>query len=527
MAIVLGVFFRGYHLDHKTFWGDEIFGEFHTLGYTEAEIVRAGPQVRSAGDIQAYFRLDGAGHDSRPLGATIASLADEDPQHPPLYYVLVRLWAGLAGTSILALRTLPALFGIMALGAMAWLGRELFGNWRAGGIAAALYALSPFAVLYAQEAREYSLWALAMLVSSAVLLQALRTRRRAPWLVYCASSVIGLYIYPLTAFVMVAQFLFVATTPELRRQGIVPCLLSNACAAVLFVPWLLVANLGHGPRGMDAFLFQRLSPAAIGTSFLRNIRSSVLDFGAVDGRGARLAVSAIGVMVVILIVIAVANLFRRDLRGKARGIFVLALLVVPALPLLAHDAFSGGALVSQGRYFVPAYLATSLALAGLFSDKIADEQPVGAATLGWELAFGFVLMVGLASCAFSSQASTWYNKALQRSAAVAAIVNHADRPLVVGDRAAVNDRGTSRVLELSYYLDPGIAMRVNMHCDVCRASAPPPTDVFAAADDFHDVFVLGELARAVPSGSYTVHQIGIDIDPATPNPLNMFEPYPH
>ena len=44
VAIVLGVFFRGYHLDKKTFWGDEIVATIRMLGHTEAEIVRAGPQ---------------------------------------------------------------------------------------------------------------------------------------------------------------------------------------------------------------------------------------------------------------------------------------------------------------------------------------------------------------------------------------------------------------------------------------------------------------------------------------------------
>jgi uncharacterized membrane protein len=155
LATLAGVFFRTYHLGTKTFWGDELVGLTHTLGYTEAEIVQAGPQVRTAADIQAYFNLTGPHHTGpRPLRATVDSLASEDPQHPPVFYLMQRLWAPVAGVSPAALRTLPMIFGVLAIVAMAWLALELFRSRRAALIAASLYAISPFAVLYSQEARE-------------------------------------------------------------------------------------------------------------------------------------------------------------------------------------------------------------------------------------------------------------------------------------------------------------------------------------------------------------------------------------
>src|SRR5262245_15737785 len=57
VAILAGAFFRLYHVDTKTFWGDEILGLIHMLGYTEAEIVRAGPNMHTASDLQVYFHL--------------------------------------------------------------------------------------------------------------------------------------------------------------------------------------------------------------------------------------------------------------------------------------------------------------------------------------------------------------------------------------------------------------------------------------------------------------------------------------
>src|SRR5207248_4961479 len=83
-----------------------------------------------------------------------------------------------------------------------WLCRELFGCSRTAWMAVALLAVSPFHVLYAQEAREYSLWTVAILLSSAALLRAARLQTRRTWWAYAASVALGLYSH--TLFVLVA-----------------------------------------------------------------------------------------------------------------------------------------------------------------------------------------------------------------------------------------------------------------------------------------------------------------------------------
>src|SRR5262249_50320481 len=214
--------FRLYHVDTKTFWGDEILGLIHMLGYTEAEIVRAGPNMHTASDLQVYFHLSGPSNEGpRPLSATVHSLASEDPQHPPVYYVLGRLWAAWAGVSPAALRTLPLIFGLLSIGAMAWLAFELFRSSRAALIAASLCAISPFGVLYAHEARETTLWAVEILASSALFIRAIRTADTCHWVAYGLTCMVSLYTYPLTALVMVAHFAVVVASPSVRNRTVV------------------------------------------------------------------------------------------------------------------------------------------------------------------------------------------------------------------------------------------------------------------------------------------------------------------
>lgn len=74
--------------------------------------------------------------------------------HPPLYYVALHFWIPLFGTSETAVRLPSALISLLNVGLLYLLVRRLLGR-RVALIAAALLALSPLAVWYAQEARMY------------------------------------------------------------------------------------------------------------------------------------------------------------------------------------------------------------------------------------------------------------------------------------------------------------------------------------------------------------------------------------
>ena len=72
--------------------------------------------------------------------------------NPPLYFVLGWLWARVFGTGEVGLRSLSALIGTAVIPIAYLCGRELVSR-RAGLVAAALAALSPFMIWYSQEAQ--------------------------------------------------------------------------------------------------------------------------------------------------------------------------------------------------------------------------------------------------------------------------------------------------------------------------------------------------------------------------------------
>jgi uncharacterized membrane protein len=101
-AIVAGVFFRFYHVEHKALWDDEVITWLHILGVSERELVSAAPGFRHVSDLRDVLHPTTAAH--RPVSAVIGVLLMEDPQHPPMYYIIAHAWVAIFGDSVRAVR---------------------------------------------------------------------------------------------------------------------------------------------------------------------------------------------------------------------------------------------------------------------------------------------------------------------------------------------------------------------------------------------------------------------------------------
>ncbi|MGB8686261.1 MAG: hypothetical protein WCD53_02820, partial [Microcoleus sp.] len=88
VVLVIGIFFRFVNLDRKFYWIDETYTSLRVSGYTEAEMLKeiSYQQITLPSDLQKYQQINS----EHNLTDTLNSLATEDPQHPPLYYILAR-----------------------------------------------------------------------------------------------------------------------------------------------------------------------------------------------------------------------------------------------------------------------------------------------------------------------------------------------------------------------------------------------------------------------------------------------------
>lgn len=90
----------------------------------------------------------------QPLGALVSLVPTCDPE-PPLYPLILKGWIALFGDGAAALRGPTALAGVIAVALLWGAGRAV--SPAVGFVAAALFAVAPFQIEFAQEARAYSI----------------------------------------------------------------------------------------------------------------------------------------------------------------------------------------------------------------------------------------------------------------------------------------------------------------------------------------------------------------------------------
>ena len=101
-----------------------------------------------------YDELQSVTHAILPLRDLIKSVQMYDP-HPPFYYIQLYLWL-LFGISDSWIKLNSVLWSVLAIVSLFVVSRNIF-NTRVGILASALFAIFPYSVAYAQEARMYSL----------------------------------------------------------------------------------------------------------------------------------------------------------------------------------------------------------------------------------------------------------------------------------------------------------------------------------------------------------------------------------
>lgn len=107
------------------------------------------------------FSVHAAGHEWSSLFWFVA----QDLIHPPLFYVLLKVWIAIGGENLFWLRLLPVLFSVLALVPLIYLCRELKLKTPVVLLSLAFLAVNGSLIKYAQEVRMYSLLMLMSLLS--------------------------------------------------------------------------------------------------------------------------------------------------------------------------------------------------------------------------------------------------------------------------------------------------------------------------------------------------------------------------
>ena len=179
--VVIGVSLRLTNLVKKPPWTDE----FCTMVFSLGNSFQAVPLERA---ITLDVLLEPLRINPGAGAADVVQHLLTESNHPPLYFVLAHWWmqvftsslnspvnGGIEGyVSVWAARSLPVLFGAAAIPAIYGLAWLAFRSRLVSQLAAAMMAVSPYAIFLAQEARHYTLAILWVIASLSCLVIATR-----------------------------------------------------------------------------------------------------------------------------------------------------------------------------------------------------------------------------------------------------------------------------------------------------------------------------------------------------------------
>ncbi|MEJ6480205.1 glycosyltransferase family 39 protein [Nostoc punctiforme UO1] len=433
ILLVIGVFFRFANIDKKLYWGDEVFSSLRISGYTQSEM---NEQLGNGSllTIKDFNKYQYPNSEKNTID-TIKGLILEDSQILPLYTLITRFWVQCFGNSVASVRSFSAVTSLFAFPFIYLLCEELFGSSLIGWMAVTLVAVSPIDVVYAQEARAYSLWIVTILMSSLVLLRAMRLQTKVSWGTYTATLILGFYTHIFFTFVVLAQGIYVITIERFRlSKTTIYYLFSSVAGFITFVPWIWVIITNPQPEAVNwANTKQTLFASAARWAGI--FSRTFLDLGISPSDPGKLKLALIPCILIIFAIVfySIYVLCRRT--PKKIWLFVLTLIASVGIPLFIAD-FVFYKRYATSRYTLPSVLGIQLAVAYLLTTKLTFISTNFWQKKLWSLVTFMLITSGIISCALNSQAQVWWNKfpeKYQEYPKVASIISQGKKPLLISD----------------------------------------------------------------------------------------------
>ncbi len=288
--IMVGFFLRIFHLTTVPLRGDEAFSVQYWAG--------------------------------QPLSESLAKTATIEP-HPVMTYATFRAWGLVAGTSELAMRLLPALLGLLGIPAIYAVGKRLGGT-QTGLLAAAIFAVHPFEIWHAQDARNYAIWAGISLIALWLGLRAVEKNRRFDWVLYTLAASLAANIFYTEMLTMSAFGIYVLITYWDKWKRVASWIFAAAIAGGLSIASFVIFQLPLFARGgYTGSIGGTLDISQLWTHFL-----PVLFFGEITLPSATL--SSLWWIVAIIGAIGLYLLWRTQRR---LALLLTTLAIVPPLML--------------------------------------------------------------------------------------------------------------------------------------------------------------------------------------------------
>lgn len=157
--------------------------------------------------------------------------------HPLGYYTLLWLWMKLFGETLVAVRFLSLLTGLISVYLIYKIGLEHLGNRRTALLGALFAAVAPFQVHYSQEIRMYSLMTMWLLLATYAYQRGSKTGNWQWWIFFSISAALAQYTHHLAAFYLIT-IVFLAV---LQRdwKTVSRLMIAGLGALIIYAPWAI------------------------------------------------------------------------------------------------------------------------------------------------------------------------------------------------------------------------------------------------------------------------------------------------
>jgi uncharacterized membrane protein len=497
ILILLGVYLRLTNLEGKVYWIDEVHTSLRAAGYIEPHFIQETPlgEVLNLDFLQSYQQLDS----ETSLWRSVKTIASSE--HSPLYYFLTRLSMDGLGSSIIVTRGLAAVLSLFSLPAIYALSLELFASTLVAEISLALVAISPFHIIYAQEAREYSLLTVAIILASVSFLWAMRDQNRSSWLTYSGTVAFGLYVHPLVGLVSLGHGIYALFSQKWQlNQVVFRYALYALLGLVLFIPWILVFIFNED--GMAGWVTKETPFYILLQRWLINAVGSVYDlqmgyqeqlfdiqaFQDISLSSHQLGVYLLGI-VLLFIIYSFYVLYRYG--TEKQWWFIITLVGATGLALAVPDLVTGGQRSTIGRYAIACHLGVQLTLAYCLGHHLKSAIPFNSQRV-WRFILTATLTLSLISSIVMHKASTWWNKySSYYNPEVADQINQSDRAIVLSSVPRI-----IRPTSLSHHLKPETKF-IFFDEEISIAFPEEATDVYVFRP-------LANLLEGLESNNYSV-----------------------
>jgi 4-amino-4-deoxy-L-arabinose transferase-like glycosyltransferase len=312
----------------------------------------------------------------------------ETEWHPPLFFLLTYLWVKIAGVSELSLKILPFLFSILTVPAVYRLGKATSSK-ATGLLAAAIFALSPSAIMYSSDYL-YPLMGLLCTILAALILTGRREHITVKhYAAIAVVTVLVVYTHYFALIYMPLLMLWALCSPRGIRHGLAlaSALVLGALPFALWVPVFLNQRHIGLPYVPSPSLLERLW-----------FMLSALQF--MPARPLLLALTLF-----FFVVLAIAAL----VRDRIVNVDALALGSIVFLVLL----FAAAENLRILHYVLPFYGLFSVALAWIIASFI--QQIMRQDLQGWRRWGLGVAVVSAAACAIGDVTAVVHANAIPLS----------------------------------------------------------------------------------------------------------------